>query len=167
MRVPESRVEAVRAYLDELPPPAEGPGAVLLGGLRTSATPSRLLPRMVWPVRAGFPSPAEDDQEDAIDLNALLAPNTEATFLLRVSGLSMTEAGIDDGDVLVVDRAIEPAHGRIVVAVVDGEFTVKRLHRRDGRIALEAAHPDYPPILLIDGQELSVWGVVTRVIKSV
>ncbi|CRI63854.1 DNA polymerase V [Thiocapsa sp. KS1] len=168
MRVPESRVEAVRAYLDALPPRADGTGAVLLGRPQASAIPPpRRLARMVWPVRAGFPSPAEDDQEEAIDLNALLAPNAEATFLLRVSGLSMSEAGIDDGDVLVVDRALEPAHGRIVVAVVDGEFTVKRLHRRDGRIALEAAHPDYPPILLSEGQELSVWGVVTRVIKSV
>ncbi|MFP4077125.1 MAG: LexA family protein [Halochromatium sp.] len=122
---------------------------------------------MRWPVQAGFPSPAEDDQDAAIDLNELLAPHPEACFLLRVSGESMTGAGIDDGDVLVVDRALEPSHGRIVIAVVDGEFTVKRLHHRPQAVRLEAAHADYPPITLSDGQELQVWGVVTRVIKSV
>ena len=78
----------------------------------------------------------------------------------------MHDAGIDDGDVLLVDRALEPTHGRIVIAVLDGEFTVKRLNRRDATIRLEAAHADYPPIELGDGQELQVWGVVTRVIKQ-
>ncbi|WP_211354083.1 LexA family protein [Thiohalocapsa marina] len=124
------------------------------------------LPRMTWPVQAGFPSPAEDDQEPAIDLNALLVPHPEATFLLRVRGHSMTGAGIDDGDVLLVDKALTPSHGRIVIAVVDGEFTVKRLHLgRDG-VRLEAANPDYAPIRFQGGQELQVWGVVTRVIKT-
>jgi DNA polymerase V len=121
---------------------------------------------MRWPVQAGFPSPAEDDQDPAIDLNELLAPHPEATFLLRVSGHSMHEAGIDDGDVLLVDRALEPTHGRIVIAVLDGAFTVKRLHRRGTVVRLEAAHADYPLIELGDGQELQVWGVVTRVIKQ-
>jgi len=140
----------------------------LLGALRLSQ-PSRLrpLPRMCWPVQAGFPSPAEDDQDAAIDLNELLAPHPEACFLLRVSGHSMTGAGIDDGDTLIVDRALEPSHGRIVIAVIDGEFTVKRLHRDHQSVRLEAAHQDYPPITLSDGQELQVWGVVTRVIKQV
>ncbi|KAA6181327.1 translesion error-prone DNA polymerase V autoproteolytic subunit [Thiohalocapsa marina] len=121
---------------------------------------------MRWPVQAGFPSPAEDDQEPAIDLNALLVPHPEATFLLRVRGHSMTGAGIDDGDVLLVDKALTPSHGRIVIAVVDGEFTVKRLHLSGDGVRLEAANPDYAPIRFQDGQELQVWGVVTRVIKT-
>ena len=96
---------------------------------------------MAWPVQAGFPSPAEDYQDEAIDLNDLLAPHAEATFLLRVRGESMTGAGIDDGDVLVVDRSLEPVHGRIVVAMVDGEFTVKRLYQRDGNAVLGGIAP--------------------------
>ncbi|MEA1051250.1 translesion error-prone DNA polymerase V autoproteolytic subunit [Lamprobacter modestohalophilus] len=127
----------------------------------------RPLTRLRWPVQAGFPSPAEDDQDAAIDLNELLAPHPEACFLLRVRGCSMVDAGIDDGDLLLVDRALEPSHGRIVIAVVDGEFTVKRLHRQAQVVRLEAAHAQYPAIELKDGQELQVWGVVTRVIKAV
>jgi len=125
------------------------------------------LPRPCWSVPAGFPSPAEDDRDAAIDLNDLLAPHPEACFLLRVRGCSMVDAGIDDGDLLLVDRALEPSHGRIVIAVVDGEFTVKRLHRQAQVVRLEAAHAQYPAIELKDGQELQVWGVVTRVIKTV
>jgi DNA polymerase V len=132
-----------------------------------SARSQHPLPRLWWPVQAGFPSPAEDDRDAAIDLNDLLAPHPEACFLLRVRGDSMMEAGIDDGDLLLVDRALEPSHGRIVIAVLDGEFTVKRLYRQGGVVRLEAANPTHPPITLRDGQELQVWGVVTRVIKTV
>lgn len=140
----------------------------LIGAPRTLASRTLLpLPRLSWPVQAGFPSPAEDDQDAAIDLNDLLAPHPEACFLLRVRGGSMVDAGIDDGDLLLVDRALEPSHGRIVIAVVDGEFTVKRLHRQNGEVRLEAASTAHPPITLRDGQELQVWGVVTRVIKTV
>ncbi len=146
------------------------PGAVradCVGTLCGIATRSRQpLARLSWPVQAGFPSPAEDDQDPAIDLNELLAPHPEACFLLRVRGCSMADAGIDDGDLLLVDRALEPRHGRIVIAVVDGEFTVKRLHRQGAVVRLEAAHAQYPAIELKDGQELQVWGVVTRVIKA-
>ena len=140
------------------------PLGVLCGCAARSQQP---LTRLIWPVQAGFPSPAEDDQDAAIDLNELLAPHPEACFLLRVRGCSMVDAGIDDGDLLLVDRALEPRHGRIVIAVLDGEFTVKRLHRQGAVVRLEAAHAQYPPIELQDGQELQVWGVVTRVIKSV
>jgi DNA polymerase V len=167
MRVPSSQVAVVRGYLEQLRPlPGAAPEAAVARPVRPPDR-RRLLPLMTWPVRAGFPSPAEDDRDDAIDLNELLAPRAEATFLLRVSGSSMTGAGIDDGDVLVVDRSLTADYGRIVVAVVDGEFTVKRLVRRDGKACLEASHPDFPPITLRDDQELAVWGVVTRVIKSV
>ncbi len=125
------------------------------------------LPRPCWSVPAGFPSPAADDEDAAIDLNDLLAPHPEACFLLRVRGCSMEDAGIDDGDLLLVDRALEPSHGRIVIAVVDGEFTVKRLRRQGAVVRLEAAHAQYPAIAFQAGQELQVWGVVTRVIKRV
>ena len=170
MRVPLSQVAAVQDYLKVFRR-SSGPASdvALVGPVGVSAARSRrrTLPLMAWPVRAGFPSPAEDYQDEAIDLNDLLAPHAEATFLLRVRGESMTGAGIDDGDVLVVDRSLEPVHGRIVVAMVDGEFTVKRLYQRDGNVCLEASHPDFPSIALQEGQELAVWGVVTRIIKTV
>lgn len=142
--------------------------AQLLGTLQAARLRrKRLLPRTRWPVQASFPSAAEDDHDAAVDLNELLAPLPEACCLLHVNGHSMTGADIDDGGVLVVDRALEPGHGRIVIAVGDGEFTLKRLHCHHHSARLEAAHQDYPPITLSDGQELQVWGVVTRVIKSV
>lgn len=117
-------------------------------------------------VAAGFPSPAEDLGAKRIDLNDVLIRHPLATFLLRVSGESMREAGIDDGDVVLVDRAVKPAHNHIVVAVIDGEFTVKRLHQRGGRIKLQAANPTYPDIVPGDAQTLEIWGVVSFCIKS-
>ncbi len=118
-------------------------------------------------VPAGFPSPAEDYVEGSLDLNEHLIAHREATFFMRVQGHSMTGAGIQDGDLLVVDRSLEAGHGDIVVAVVDGELTVKRLWRRGGRVRLLAENPAYAPIDLKDGQELAVWGVVTNIIRSV
>lgn len=123
------------------------------------------LPMPAASVRAGFPSPAEDYQVNRLDLSQLLIKHQQATYMLRVAGVSMREAGIDDGDILVVDRAIKPQHGHIVVAVVDGEFTVKQLHQRAGKVLLKAANPTYPDIVPKDGQTLEVWGVVTSCIK--
>lgn len=117
-------------------------------------------------VCAGFPSPAEDFAVKRIDLTEILIKHPQATFLLRVRGESMREAGIFDGDTLVVDRAIKPRHGHIVVAVVDGEFTVKYLHERAGRIKLKPANPTFPEIVPRDGQTVEVWGVVTASIKQ-
>lgn len=116
-------------------------------------------------VHAGFPSPAEDFGETRIDLNVELIRHPQATFFLRVAGDSMHEAGIDDGDIVVVDRALKPRHRHIVVAVVDGDFTIKWLALRAGRIKLQAANPTYPDIVPKDGQTLEVWGVVTSCIK--
>ncbi len=124
-----------------------------------------VVPMPVAGVRAGFPSPAEDFAVNRLDLSQLLITHPQATFLLRVAGPSMREAGIDDGDTLVVDRAIKPRHGHIVVAVVDGEFTVKQLHQRAGRIRLKAANPTFPDIEPQEGQTVEVWGVVTSCIK--
>ena len=116
-------------------------------------------------VCAGFPSPAEDLGAQRIDLTALLVTHTQATYFLKASGHSMVEAGIFDGDIMVVDRAIKPRHGHIVVAVVDGDFTVKRLYQRAGRVKLRAANVTFPEIVPKEGQTIEVWGVVTATIK--
>ncbi|WP_371126578.1 LexA family protein [Variovorax sp. EL159] len=117
-------------------------------------------------VHAGFPSPAEDFLVKRIDLNTVLVTHPQATFFLRVAGDSMRELGIEDGDLLVVNRAIKPRHGQIVVAVVDGDFAVKQLHLRAGRLKLKAGNPTYPDITPSDGQVVEVWGVVTSCIKQ-
>jgi DNA polymerase V len=117
-------------------------------------------------VQAGFPSPAEDLGAQRIDLAQLLIKHSQATYFLKASGQSMTEAGIFDGDILVVDRAIKPRNTHIVVAIVDGEFTVKQLYQRAGRMKLKAANPTYPDITPKDGQIIEVWGVVTATIKQ-
>ena len=116
-------------------------------------------------VCAGFPSPAEDLGAQRIDLTTLLVTHTQATYFLKASGHSMVEAGIFDGDIMVVDRAIKPRHGHIVVAVVDGDFTVKRLYQRAGRVKLRAANVTFPEIVPKEGQTIEIWGVVTATIK--
>lgn len=131
---------------------------------RPATSPERFFaPLFSHSVRAGFPSPA-DDYAEALDLNEYLIAHKEATFFLRAKGLSMTGAGIQDGDLLVVDRSLTPAHRCVVIAVVDGGFTVKRLYKRASRIRLLAENPDFAPIDFQDGQELQIWGVVTSVI---
>ena len=117
-------------------------------------------------VCAGFPSPAEDLGAQRIDLAQVLITHPQATFILRARGHSMMEAGIFDNDLLVVNRALVPRHRHIVVAVVDGDFTVKRLYQLGGRIKLQAANPTFPDIVPKDGQLLEVWGVVTASIKQ-
>ena len=123
------------------------------------------LPLADCSVRAGFPSPAEDFAAKRIDLGAELIKHPQATFIVRVSGESMRDAGIYDGDLLVVDRALRPVHGHVVVAVVDNDFTVKRLHQRLGRMKLCAANPTFPDIVPSDGQTIEIWGVVTASVK--
>ena len=124
------------------------------------------LPQVQGTVPAGFPSPAADFQVKRQDLNELLITHPAATFFWEARGLSMVEAGIADGDILVVNRALTAKHGDIVVAEVDGDFTVKYLHQRAGRIKLCASDPTFPDILMKDGQQLTVVGVVTAVIKQ-
>ncbi len=118
-------------------------------------------------IPAGFPSPADDYVERALDLNAYLVRNPAATFMVRVSGDSMTGAGIADGDILVVDRSEEAVHGRIVVAVLEGEMTVKRLHIRRRERLLVPENPRYRPLRVGPDQELRIWGVVTGVVRRV
>ena len=116
---------------------------------------------------AGFPSPAADHYDKRLDLNEHLVLHPEATFFLRVKGDSMIGAGIHDGDLLVVDRSLEPNHGRVVIAVLDGELTVKRLHHQRGKVILRADNPNYPDIAIQNGQELQIWGVVAHVVHKV
>ena len=118
-------------------------------------------------VQAGFPSPAEDDRiERALDLNDHLIKNKSSTFLVRVSGHSMKDAGILDGDLLVVDRGLNPKSGQIVVAILNGDLTVKRFKEDSGEVTLEANNPHYPSLFLKNEDELIVWGVVTSVIHK-
>ena len=116
-------------------------------------------------VRAGFPSPAEDFQVERLDLTAILVSHPQATFFLRLRGDSMHDAGLFDGDLLVVNRALKPVNGDVVIAVVDGEFTCKTLWLKFGRMKLVAANPTYPEIVPKEGQTIEVWGVVTASIK--
>lgn len=114
-----------------------------------------------WSVPAGFPSPAADHTHKRIDLNEHLIRNGDATHVFRVRGDSMTGIGIYEGDKLLVDRSIEPKHNHIVLAVLNNEFTVKRLYKRGGVIKLIAENPIYPPIVIKPEEELTIWGVVT------
>jgi len=117
------------------------------------------------PVSAGFPTPG-DDLKDKIDLNAHLVRRPESTYLLRVQGDSMIGEGIFEGDMLVVDRSIEPISGNIVIAIVNGEFTVKKLYRNGSKIELLPANPRCKKITFSEGSELEIWGVVTNSIRS-
>lgn len=115
---------------------------------------------------AGFPSPADDYLDGALDLNKLLVNNAPATFFLRVKGDSMTGAGIHSNDILVVDRSVSASHNSIVVAVLNGALTVKRLWQRNGRVALMPENPQYRPVEVTHNEEFEVWGVATSVIHS-
>lgn len=117
-------------------------------------------PLLATPVPAGFPSPADDYVEARIDLHHHLGPNREATFLMRVEGRSMEGFGIHDGDLLVVDRSLDPVDGSVVIAVIDGAFAVKQLRRDAHGLRLCAAHHDYPDLIPQAGQSVVVWGVV-------
>jgi DNA polymerase V len=124
------------------------------------------LPLVSASVEAGFPSPADDHLERAIDLNEELIRNPAATFLVRVKGESMRDAGIHTGDTLIVDKSVTPADRQIVVAMIDGEFTVKRFRKLNGTIFLEAANDSFAPIEVGENQELTIWGAVTYIIHQ-
>ena len=130
------------------------------------AASSLPLPIFLANVQAGFPSPAEDYLDKTLDLNELLIAHPAATFFVRVSGDSMQNAGIFSGDVLVVDRSLEPADNKIIVAIVNSEFTVKRLKVHEGRISLVPENPAYPILEMKEESDFQVWGVVTYVIHK-
>lgn len=118
-------------------------------------------------VAAGFPSPAQDYFDGRIDLNAHLIKDITSTFVVRVTGDSMEGAGISDGDELIVNRALEPKDGSVVVAVLDGELTIKRLRITPTGVVLQAENPKYPDIRVSALSELTVWGVATRCLHHV
>lgn len=128
--------------------------------------PVRPLPLLTSRISAGFPSPADDYVDQTLDLNSHLITHPAASFFIRVRGQSMLGAGIHDGDLLIVNRALEARDGRIVIAVLNGEFTVKRLQYRNGRAWLVAEHPNYPPLPIEAESECVIWGVVTHAIHS-
>ena len=115
-------------------------------------------------VQAGFPSPAADYMEEDINLQDYLMPRPNATFIMRVQGHSMTDAHIPDGALLVVDRSIKPSNNKIVVAVIDGEITVKRLITNSSGTRLMPANAKFQPILINGEQDVRIWGTVTKVI---
>jgi len=117
-------------------------------------------------VAISFGSPAGDSGIGRLDLNDILIRHPQASFLMRIAGQSMREAGIDDGDLALVDRAIDAAHGHVVIAVVADEFVCRRLHRLDSELRLQAADPECADLVANEGEEFQVWGVVTNVIKS-
>ena len=123
------------------------------------------LPLFLTPAACGFPSPAQDYVEQTIDLNQHCVSHPAATFYVKASGHSMVEEGINDGDMLVIDRAITARHGDIVLACLDGEFTVKKLQVQPVP-ALLPGNPDFPPIYPQEGQELDIFGVVTFVLHK-
>jgi DNA polymerase V len=118
-------------------------------------------------VSAGFPSPAADFMETNIDLNKELSENPLATFYIKVKGNSMIDAGINDKDVLVVDRSLEPQNNKIAICCIDGEFTVKRIQVEKDCLYLMPENSNYEPIKVTEENQLIIWGMVTYVIKKV
>jgi len=164
IRVPASQVETVVSYLDTYREPTTAEDARPVSLVPTTVSLVAFASR----VPAGFPSPAQDYIDDSVDLNAeLIQQGHEAsTYVLVVKGWSMMNAGIFDGDRIVVDRALDPQQGDVVVAVLNNDLTVKRLGMLDGKLALMPENPHFKPIVLDDGDELVIWGVVTNCLRS-
>lgn len=126
-----------------------------------------MLPYVEQGISAGFPSPAEDFLDISIDLNKEFIKNPSATFYGRVKGNSMKDAGLENGDLLIIDKSLEPKNGKIAVCFIDGEFTVKRIKIEKKIVWLIAENKDYQPIMVTSENELLIWGIVTTVIKKV
>ena len=134
--------------------------------ISTNLIPMKL-PLYSCKISAGFPSPADDHLEKKLDLNSHLIKHPAATFFVRVNGDSMINAGINDNDILIVDRSLKPSHGKIVIAVVDGQMTVKRLHKRSGKLILMPENNHFKPIEITESMTVEIWGVVITSIHSV
>lgn len=117
-------------------------------------------------ISAGFPSPANDYLDLSLDLNKALIKNPSATFYGKVKGLSMIEAGIDEGDILIIDKSLEPKNNALAVCFIDGEFTLKKIKKEKNKLMLMPANKDYEPINITDDNEFAIWGIVTYVIKK-
>lgn len=142
-------------------------GMELLGAVAPGETPCLRLPLLLTGVQAGFPSPADDFIDKRLDLNEHLIRHPAATFFVRAVGDSMLGAGIHNGDLLVVDRALEACAGKVVMAALGGELTVKRLERKGERLFLSPANPDFPSFDVTNREDFEIWGVVTHVIHKV
>lgn len=170
MRVPQSLIPVVMDYLAGLKRAPSAPAFVFdalapipITTPRTTTT----VPFLGRRVSAGKPTSGDDYQEDAVDLGKHLVRDPSSTFVIKVSGWSMRDAGIADGDELVVDRGVAAEDGRIVIAGIAGELTVKRLKRTDKGWLLQACNPDFDEIPVGNKSELDIWGVVTRVLRVV
>jgi DNA polymerase V len=141
-------------------------GIEILGPVDTEQRQSLRLPLFLAGVQAGFPSPADDFIDKRLDLNEHLIQHPAATFFVRAVGNSMLGAGIHDGDLLIVDRAVEAVVGKTIIAAVHGELTVKRLERKGDRLLLVPQNPDYSSIDVTDGEGFEIWGVVIYVIHN-
>ena len=170
VRIPLSAIPAVKQWLQHFHTSSDN--VIPLRSVPEIFQPcedseSQYLPLFSNKVAAGFPSPADDHIDRTLDLNEHLVQHPAATFFVRVEGLSMIHAGINPDDILVVDRSLEPTHGKIIIAALNGELTVKRLHRKDGQLMLLPENPDFSPIPITADCEFTIWGVVTSVIHSV
>jgi len=145
IRVPEHLLEEVRNYS-------------INGGYKIPLFSSR--------VEAGYPSLADDHIEEMVDMNSLLVANPKTTFCVKVSGLSMIDAGIYEGDILLVDSSIKPEEGKIIIASIDGMLTVKRLSFIEKKPYLLPANPDFDPIPILENSEVYIWGVVVKILRS-
>lgn len=139
----------------------------MTGIIHVSTNKKLELPLFLSRVKAGFPSPADDYVDCNLDLNEHLISHEQATFFIKASGDSMKRASINTGDLLVVDKSLEPHNGSVVVACIDGEFTVKYFHKNDYGIYLIPGNPKYKEIVIKEGMDFEVWGVVTYVIHQV
>lgn len=146
IRIPISRIEDIKSFLEN--------------------GTTHELPLYSNSVSAGFPSPADDYIECKLDLNKFLIQHPAATFFVRASGDSMKDAGIQSGDMLIVDRSLEASHGKIVIAAINSELTVKRLSRQGEHVQLLPANKNYQPIEITEEQDIVIWGVVTHVIHE-
>ena len=133
---------------------------------RASVETALELPVVTSGISAGFPSPADDFLDVNIDLNRHLIKNPSTTFYGRVRGDSMKDAGIHDGDLLIIDKSLEPQNNKIAVCFIDGEFTVKRIRIEKDVIWLVAENKAYEPIRVTEDNDFIIWGIVTNVIKS-
>lgn len=155
IRVPEGSITYIKDFLSRYPDVSEFASA------SESAAQSKLgIPLYSSKVAAGYPSPADEHIDDTLDLNDYMVQRPDSTFMLKVEGMSMRDAGILPDDILVVDRSIKANHNKIVIAAIDGELTVKRLFHRGGLIKLLPENPDYAEIELENESELVIWGVV-------
>ena len=163
IRVPQGSLSYIKEFLESYPDVSEIGVATAAKSKQNNNTDNvvRLkIPLFSSTVAAGYPSPAEDHVDETLDLNEYMVQRPDSTFMLRVEGESMKNAGIMPDDILVVDRSLKAAHKKIVIAAIDGELTVKRLYHRGGLLKLLPENPAYPEIELESESDLIIWGVV-------